>query len=394
MKINILIGAGFSLEAGYPSGRNINESFFSNVENKILRQSDSQWMWDEHGSAASNNGRLNFDHLNISYLLSELVELFQKELYQTFDYEEFYDWFLSKYNDNELIKLACGNVNNRLRNELRLPATSKHYFKHPDINQYRTILEAYNYLIADRLQGPYKSEEKMKYYHPFIDFIKQNESTKIFTLNHDTLVEFLFHKYSVEYSDGFSIDDSRILGENDVKLPMFTNSFLKKNRLFKLHGSINYYVFNEMSQQGGIYYDTGNYWFFKPRTYWDKEGSHLIDPVSGSTVQSLKSNILPQFLTGKHKRDTIVDHFFYKHLYEHFYNSFQDTERLVIIGYSFRDNHINEIIKKAIDNYSFDIVNVNPSGPFPFRRGYSRETIIQYNSIEELSNLLQCETKL
>jgi len=389
MKTNILLGAGFSLKAGYPSGQMLNQKFFSNVEKKILRQSSSEWMWDEYDEATSNNGRLNSEHLNISYLLSELVEAYQKETSQFFDYEEFYDWFLKNYDDKDLIKQCCDRVNSRLKKEFNMPDTSRHYFKQPDINEYRTIREAYNYLIADLLQRPYDREKTLPYYSQFIDLIKNSSETNIFTINHDTLVEFLLDRNNIKYSDGFSVDNSIIAGESNQILEMFSDHYSQNTRIYKLHGSINYYLFTELkSNEGGVYSGTGNYWFFKPNTYWNKHNARKIDPQTGAIIQALNSNILPQFLTGKSKMDVINTHSIYKHIYAHFANSFGATDRLVIIGYSYRDKHINEIIKKAVDSYDFYIVNINPGMPFPFRRNYSKEKVINLRSIEEFHDIV------
>jgi len=82
----------------------------------------------------------------------------------------------------------------------------------------------------------------------------------------------------------------------------------------------------------------------------------------------------------------------YKHIYDHFINSFDTTDRFVIIGYSYRDIHINEIIKNAVDNCNFLIYNVNPNVRFPFRRNYTNENIINFSTITELKKLLSPQT--
>lgn len=385
LKTNIIIGAGFSKPAGYPAGLTLNQKFFSNVERNILKSSSTEWSWDEYDEITSSNGRLNFDHLNISLLLSELVERFQKETSQVFDYEEFYDWFKLKYGNQEFIEMCCSNVNHRLNTEFKMPQSSLHYFNHPDINQYRIIDECYNHLIADLLRRPYKREEQIDFYTPFIKLINDGMSTNIFSLNHDTLVEFILNKNDILYSDGFSSNKSVIIGTGKEKLEVFCNYYPEKNRLFKLHGSIDYFLFNEMTETGNFLSYTKNYWFFKPITFRNKHNAIRIDPKTGQAIQHFNPNIIPQFVTGKSKLDLISKHLVYKKMYKHFMDSFKSIDTLIVIGYSYSDIHINKIIKTAVDSYDFTIININPFVTFPFRKNYSREKIIEKKGLEELS---------
>ncbi len=264
----VLLGAGFSIPAGFPSGIDLNQRFFLSLENKMLRMSSGEWVWDEYDSATSNNGRLNYDYLNISYLLSEFVEKFQTSYYKVFDYEEFYDWFTDNYNNQVLISQLAKNVNKRIINEYNVDSTSKHLLKNPGTNEYRKLFESFNYLIGDLLGRDYNTEEKQGLYCPFIEYINKDisDETRIFSLNHDVLLETLFSKNNIEFSDGFSKSKSPIVGENNEPLSCFQNHYSEKFRLYKIHGSIDYYRFEELIKDGVIHRNTGQYWFFKPET--------------------------------------------------------------------------------------------------------------------------------
>lgn len=383
MTTTFLLGAGFSVPAEFPSGHTLNEKFFKNLENNILMFSDGQWTWDEYDNSMAQNGRLNTDYLNISLLLSELIETFQKETFLPFDYEEFFDWIHRNF-DADLIKKSCDNVNKRLAS-LDIPAYSGHLFKDPDINEYSSIQECYSYLIADLLRRPYKRTENLNYYSRFIESLKKDKKADIFTLNHDTLFEYLMEVSAIVYSDGFSINNSMIVNNEKEKLEVFNNDYKADITLHKLHGSINYYQFAEMKESdNGFYNYTGNYWFFKPRNYWDIHMASLIDPVTDQVIQSVNPDIKPQFLTGKSKVKVIDNHLIYKQLYKNLKDSLSVTKRLTIIGYSYRDKHINQLIKEALETSVFQIVNVNPYVTFPFRKNFSQKDVLELQYIDQL----------
>lgn len=383
MSTTYILGAGFSIPVGYPSGQKLNQKFFENVENKILKFSSGEWSWDEHGEISANNGRLNFDYLNISYLLSELVEDFQKITFLPFDYEEFYDWINQPYS-NSFIQKKCEVVNKRLLSE-GYSQSSPHLFSSADINQYLLVQSCYEYLIADLLNQPYQRNLYSHLYSSFISRLENDELSNIFTLNHDTLLEFLLHNKGLKYSDGFSSIDSIIGNDQKEMLPVFNNEYVDSIKLFKLHGSIDYYNYSELiPTQGGVYQCSENSWFFKTDRYWDVHTAGMIDKGTKEIIQSLNTNIRPQFLTGKSKLSTINEHKIYKTLFEHLKNELEITNRIIIIGYSYRDLHINELLMKTIKHNSCEIVNVNPYISFPFRRNYSKKNITEIKSIVEL----------
>lgn len=384
-KLIVILGAGFSIPAGFPSGNLLNQKFFKGLENKMLRMSSGEWTWDEYDSASSNNGRLNYDYLNISYLLSEFVEKHQTKTYRIFNYEEFYDWFIENFNNKLLIDELAEKVNRRLKSEFNIDHSSNHILKNPGSNEYRKMFESFNYLIGDLLGRSYRQEEEGDHYNPFIDYLisADNDDVEIFSLNHDILLEYLLNQRDVKFSDGFSTENSCIVGENNEPLPCFQNLFTEKIKLYKIHGSLNYYRFEELIRDGVINRNTGKYWFFKPGTYQNKHYAKRIDPQTKKVVQDFNWNTVPQFLTGKNKKEYFKDQHFYKEIYSHFRASFVNCDRAIIIGYSYADTHVNEIIKNAIDIDDFNVININPGIEFPFRRDYTAKNISNYSTISK-----------
>ncbi len=372
MPTTFILGAGFSMNAEYPSGQALNEKFSNNVEKKILKFSEGSWSWDEYGKAESNNGRLNKDHLNISYLLSELTSSFQEEFCMPFNYEEFFD-FLNRDYSADFLKSACLKVNERLILE---NISQGHLFTEPNINEYLRVQDAYVYLIADLLIRPYKRKENLHVYDSFINRIKADSNCNIFSLNHDLLLEYILSRNSLSYSDGFDTNHI-IVNENLENLPVFSNKYDDGIRLHKLHGSVDYYRFSEMSHSQGtnIYNYTDKYFFFKTTNHDDKNHASLINPDTRKIIQDVNPDIKPQFLTGKSKLSGIENHAIYSKLYQRLEISLEKSDKIIIIGYSYQDKHINKLILKTINTNNCEIINVNPYTQFPFRRNYSYKNI-------------------
>ena len=383
-KLICLIGAGFSRNADYPSGNELNQHFFENMENRMLRMGSGEWMWDEYDDATSNNGRLNSEYLNTSYLLSEFVEQYQKEFSKVFNYEEFYDFLKDRYGNQELIEELSQKANERLKKDFKIDDSSSHIIKEPDINHYNRVVESFNYLIGDLLSRSYNRAEKKDLFKNFITYIQKYDEVHIFSLNHDLLIEYLLSENKVPFSDGFGVNESPIRGEKDEILKIFNNTYTERIRLYKLHGSVDYYRFDEMLTEGSIYRPTGKYWFFKPEGYYNKHYAKRVNVDTNEVVQKFNFNTVPQFLTGKHKMDFVSSQHFYKELYGTFTECFQKCDELLVVGFSFADIHINAVIKSFIDKYDFKIVNVNPGMRFPFRKNYTTNMAVQLNSLEEL----------
>lgn len=367
--LNILLGAGFSVPSGFPTGKQLNEKFSQGVENKLLKMSSGEWFFDEHSAAYSSNGKLNTDYISISYLLTEFIKKFKSEVNNEFDYEEFFDWFNSNYNNQPLLEELSEKANGRIKEDHNFEDKSAHYIKSPNINQYNMLYECFNYLIGDVLHRSYKIEAEKNQYKSIIDTFNDYDSVNIFTLNHDLLMEYLLREYSVENSNGFSTENSFIVGDDNNKIEIFEKeSYTENVKLFKLHGSIDYYQFEELVNNKGISQRTGNYWYFKPKTYHDKHFARRINPETGDTIQDYNWKIIPQFLTGKNKKDLLVDKNHYEFVYKAFKESFENCNTLLVIGYSFGDSHINEVIKESAESYDFEIININPSKTFPYRQ--------------------------
>jgi len=168
-------------------------------------------------------------------------------------------------------------------------------------------------------KSDYKSAD---YYSGFSKFQKEfNYPVRIFTLNYDLCVEKLISSDELEtgFADGESWDGTRFTRSNDDEpdAPVY---------LYKLHGSID----------------------------WERTKTGLI--------RSQQHGIKPEIVFGTDVKMQAVDPYLF-YLYE-FRKYALLSKIIVIIGYSFNDTHINDLLKQALENDDTrKILIVNPQVP-------------------------------
>ena len=96
--------------------------------------------------------------------------------------------------------------------------------------------------------------------------------------------------------------------------------------------------------------------------YYVKHYSQLINHETKEIIQDYNYDIVPKFITGTRKTETIKNDILYKELFKNFENIINNTIDLFVSGYSFSDEHINEKLKGKEFNY----INHNRSKDFPF----------------------------
>jgi hypothetical protein len=194
----------------------------------------------------------------------------------------------------------------------------------------------------------------------------QISGVDIFTLNHDTVLERFLSKNGIQLSDGFGKP------VNDVRywdLSLFECGPAKV-RLFKLHGSINWFRFRP---PGGGWSDES---IGIPTEYdfW-----HTMSPVG---EMQLPVDGRPMFLAGTFNKMLQYTSGIYADLFYQFYRSLRQTNRLIVCGYGFRDKGINTQIKEWIYSSSDKKMIVIHPDPNRLKNG-ARGTIS--NSWDQLS---------
>ncbi|MEZ5324855.1 MAG: SIR2 family protein [Verrucomicrobiales bacterium] len=155
----------------------------------------------------------------------------------------------------------------------------------------------------------------------FTDAAKRFPQVDIFSLNHDLLIESQFESQNMPYADGF--------GEPDGDATLFSWSWNEDApgvRLFKLHGSVDWYLFRFGSR--------GVDQYAKLR----KDPDHAKDS-NGDWISALE--IVPSFLTGTTVKEQAYGYSLYGELFEQFRHRVRAHRTLVFSGYGWGDKGIN-----------------------------------------------------
>lgn len=387
-QIFVLIGAGFSKPAGLPLAKEIEAFFTRNNRDNILKFSSDETKWvDFANETYRHNGKLGFDHLAYGYILNELVKAFVKKNNGFTNYEDFYQFLIDGIQQKGFIDPILKGAEAICLNErphLKKNAYSESYlyaFKHTNSSHLTSLI---NHLIADLLYWRKTKEEIDAAYATFVSFLNQYTRIDFTTLNHDLLLEYLLeNQMKCKYSDGFSANQKILLSSEGKALNTFVGNFSESVSLIKLHGSIDTYKYSICKEVGASVSYTGDYIYYKTLDYYEKQKPERYDPATGKKIQTFHFEIMPQFITGTRKDGIIKNDKMYSCLYSEFDKRIHSNEKLVIIGYSYADPHVNEKILSAIKRKTVkQIINVNPGMEFPFEKNGIE--IINLKNINEI----------
>jgi hypothetical protein len=379
--LNIIVGAGFSYSAGLPLGNDVKNKFDMSFKDRLLKASSSEWFWTEgKDEAFISNGRAGSDWLEYPFILEEIVNDYKKGQDGFIDYEDFYQYLKDNTRVEGWYDKIIEIAKQRFYKETSVKEDSEYYgfaFRNPE--RYRPG-EIINYLIADLLTIKKSDKELIEAYDPFIKHIQKYKSVYIFSLNHDMLFERLFKIYGLTYCDGFTSTGSIFKYQNKF-LPNFQNEFSSARiKLIKLHGSIDMYLFEHGDENGATLTRTGEYSYFKPGGYHEKHYAVRIDPETKQQVQKMNFDIIPKFITGKNKKAFIESDYMYSEMYKLYKEQIPSGNDLLIVGYSFRDVHMDEILKTFTKTTGPNLVNLNHGDLFP----YSAPQVSEIKNISEL----------
>jgi len=192
--------------------------------------------------------------------------------------------------------------------------------------------------------------QKTDYIIPLIQYAKATNST-IATLNYDNAIELAAQTTNVEIDTGFdSWSNSGEFIFDEEKIP-----------LLKLHGSIDWALFDgQMSKEKPLPFQVIN----------------KVDPNKNK-----HGNFHPAVVFGGTNKLTAKGPFL--NLIRSFEQQLSKTESLTIIGYSFRDEHVNEFVANWFNGSatrSIRIINSNPASmnhefTQHLRSGYTKERV-------------------
>lgn len=366
MKVSFLLGAGFSYNAGLPLVKDISDKFLRQpLYDHTLWFSSGESKWtDWANEAEQHNGKIHWRGLEIAFFLEFVIKHYLNvNGLAELNYEKFYFYLLSlKTEDRETYEDLLQSAEQQYAEVFKKDDAD--FLSIPDYE----IFSCFYHLIEDLLWVRSDREELYAAYKPYSDFfMAEDVEINIFTLNHDLLLEMLLEHYDIDYSDGFSTDGSTLVDDNGSKLKVFNGDFQKRLNLLKLHGSIDFYQYRYVRKENG--HKGADY--FKTLDFHTKHTANDIDE-SGKVIQNFTPQIIPQFITGENKLEIIQNDKMYKLLYSYFEGYLKACDKLIIVGYSFGDAHINTVLESSLLNIK-EILHIDPYAVFPFKHnGYKK----------------------
>ena len=202
-----------------------------------------------------------------------------------------------------------------------------------------------------------EKEGKYTYHRSFLTSLLQRplnlRRANIFTLNYDLAFEYACDELGIEYINGFVGFNERNFRPEVYNYDFFFPGDTTEGKVrriervikyYKLHGSLNWVYKNQNKNNPyGLYEIPIELVRMKLENKMDNLGEIMIYPTSSKKEYTLN--------------------FPYSELFRKFADRLQQPEAvLFVVGYSFYDEHVNDIIYQALANPSFTLIIVDFNG--------------------------------
>jgi hypothetical protein len=347
-KIVYLLGSGVSIRAGMLSTENITDKVMS--EEDMFRSTDFYYHFGKKPTIIELQDLPDEYVRRIRTFLKRLkveIELYyQYRLPRPTNYEDLF-YVVNQIHDSE-----SGDHDNPVIGAFidKIFPDIKELFitrenEHNEWNLKSLTTETKNYIRYIAWSVLSKSPSCLDYFgfikHACFDEYLSNRD--IFTLNHDTNIEQYLLKNHIQFVDGFGEPEYEVRYWN----PDLFESESNMVRLFKLHGSIDWFEFSKANGDRRIGIPLNN----DIEHTKDSEGNfhHLVN--QGYPLILLGTfNKMMEYISG-----------IYSTLHYQFIKSLNNSQRLFISGYGFRDKGINiRIIEWIISSKNNKILIVHP----------------------------------
>jgi hypothetical protein len=149
--------------------------------------------------------------------------------------------------------------------------------------------------------------------------------------------------FCVKMDDGFEDKDSAFYGkvsdQSDsymVRLPLFTNKFKQQFCLYKLHGSIDFYWFQDGDRLDLIKLKRP---ISRRKIFKEVMKNGKLQYVSHP------ADYFPDFLSGTTSKNERYRGKYYSTVLNHFKKNLKSSNTLIVIGYGFCDSRINQYLE-------------------------------------------------
>lgn len=316
-KIALFFGSGISLASKAPSVYDITERV---LESAWKAHTDWRFYPVSDGEGLSSSG-LAANAQNLIRLVHDQIEghIIHRDN-RAPNYEDYFACLKQIVQDE-----TCEIVNPLIARNVDIlkDSAASEYLQirpHIDSNRFASLAERATDLIQCIVFNALRNLKEPVGLDILSEAAKAFKEMNIFSLNHDLLVEFQLEKSGVPYADGF--------GEKDGDATLFNWSWNNDTavRLFKLHGSVDWFLFR--FQRRGV--DQYAKLRKSPEDSKDGQGKRL-DPLE----------IVPSFLTGTTVKEQAYGYSLYGELFEQFRHRLRGHNTIIFSGYGWGDKGIN-----------------------------------------------------
>ncbi len=345
--ISFVIGSGFSYPRKIPGVTELGE---------LLSKTKSDNLYYHTSQSVSRVYSTGLELSGLNRVYNEFYEeflIFYLGKNTNFNYEVFFDYYYSLYRSGAYDENFKCFVENFLNNAGRENYSVK--------NLLRNFHNIYSHLVSDFLKVEEfyneSSHQNALLYGSFLWLINRillGRVVNIHTSNHDLLVEDILNKSSVlqgKFSDGYTslgskyfaevlFESAKIRVRHKVRLRFFSDEYKESLRLFKLHGSVDTFIF-QAKDETRIKNVPGIWDYFMEET--NENGGLVYSRIHADEKY-------PEFLTGKKSKSSyFYEKKYFKKLFNHFRNNISECDALIIVGYGFGDELINKCILDKFD---------------------------------------------
>ncbi len=362
-KVSFLFGSGISIELGLPSTNHITEIVLTgkqeqkDKERQIYKGSTRAFYLCSSNDAACYQQMDEESRQLVSVIVSFLNMC--SSYFDNPNYEQVYElvyqihYFLTENPQNPAMKVFVSSITPFLTHQISQYNQTTNFPEkiaglpelcYKSIYYIESIVEQ---LIREGCDG--LKEKDFEHFGWLQKSIEKYEVQQIATLNHDLVLETFFDKKSIEYSTGFE----KI---NDDKSPTYQFNWKsnKKLPLLKLHGSIGWSVFQDRKVSKIIYRDIQN---------CDVRNGHFelngVADLSESAQDWHSMKVM-----GTDSKPKKYSQSVYLDLFHHFLNYLANSDILIIAGYSFGDQAVNDYIYEQMllnENLKIVVVHHEPT---------------------------------
>ena len=370
MKTAILLGAGSSMSAGFPSTQDLTDLVLSGEG--VWRHTDTSYFTD---GANPPDEKTRLANSMARRLCAKAERYYLTRAGRRPNYEDLY--YLARQAFDE----EAGEMENPavLSFAQHLTADTSRLISEAGTNWVETLSETCNYIADIVWHRLCQTATQTDHLMPLIDACRSGYITSISTLCHDGHVEKSLSGEGISLADGFSEPQHGVrYWNNDL-------SSKGKTPFLKLHGSVDWFHLRPDSSETD----------FDVRIGIPLNGDHNHTKTAGDVRQrSLDGR--PLLLIGTFNKISEYSQEIFRELHYRFRSTLNESDQLVVCGYSFGDKGINsEIVEwyRAKRERRFLVIDPDPIELVTNARGAIRNRWDEWEksgSIKLISKPLEC----